>query len=308
MAGPPLLSYPAKDVLLDEPAFTPHVLERVEPKILSGECQEGYLYVERQGACDLLLLYKRGIHSAVRFQSGATTALTVADFFADLTKPGVKRMRLCRTDTGLVLLLAVVVQNPPTLKVPCNVADLNRVLAELNGTKKPAAIQIARDTERNLCYCRDGEPIVVYFADPKSTPADSSVRDKILAYSYAHPESTTLKVFHNLQSRLDENAGRRFKDLLSGNLGPPPFFLTVRQAGKVVVTPDQQRQGRRGARSRERDRARAPERQPSSLRHRLGERPLRRVRSRCREQDAREWRADHARRAASGRHDQCRRL
>ncbi len=230
-----LARFPRREVILEETDRAHASLLVVEEMVRSGRCANGYLYIARPGMCDLLLFYKQAIHSAVRLEQGRFGPLSVAELFKGLDRVPPARVRLCSTDVGLILLMAVVLQNRPTLKVTSNLADVERMLAELEKRAKPAAIVVSRGGDHNLIYCRDGRPTASYFAEGVAPPSAEAIGDQILEYCYAAPdEETVLEIFHDLRSKRDENAGQRFKELLSGASGPPPFFVVVRHGKEVV--------------------------------------------------------------------------
>jgi hypothetical protein len=218
---------PLQRVLYDSTSVSHELLLQAERQLRGSECPHGYLQIERAEQSDILLLFSRTIHSAVRMAGGELEPLPVTEFFVDALSKPARRARLCSADDGLVLLAAVVFQNRPAFKAKADVADLARELEEIRASGKSAAMALTRGSERNLVYCRDGVPIAAYFAQPGAVASQPLVRDRVLAYAHAAPAETTVEVFYALDSRRDEHADRRFDDLIAGRLGPPPFMLTV---------------------------------------------------------------------------------
>ncbi|MFC1609474.1 FHA domain-containing protein [Myxococcota bacterium] len=229
----PTIKFPYRQILLDSPSFDPYLIEMAESHV-QRSCPEGYLHVEHEGFADWLLVCESHAYMAVRFKDDDFYRLDLVDFFRELIDTPSLRFRLCSTHPGMFTLMAVGFQNRPTLRAPTRLVPAQTVLAELQSGGKDAGLIIATPRERSVAFCHAGELLTVHFADP-SHKSDSSVHDQILSYCTTAGDNTTLEVFHNLAIHRDLDGGRPFSNYLTGEIGPPPFLLTVRHGEDILV-------------------------------------------------------------------------
>ncbi len=225
---------PCNQLLLDMASSNLGVLLRAEQMVASGQCGDGFLVVAYEHHRDVLLLYRNSIHSAARHANGQLKRLPVIDFFREFSTTPARHVQLGTASAGLVLLVAVSLESAPAIKVDAGVANLEQILDGLRSRGQSAAVQLLRDNEHNLVYCRDGEPVSAFFANASTAPHESSVRDQILAYCYASPANTAVEVYYALDTRRDEHATRRFQDLAAGKVGPPPLLLSLHHGEERV--------------------------------------------------------------------------
>ncbi len=231
-----MVELPFQHVLLDSPSFDPYLVGLADSH-LRRDCAEGYLYVEHADAADCLLLFNSRPYRAARVGRGGLRTLPVRDFFRDLHNVPTSCFQLCTTPPGVMMLLAVSVQNRAALTVPTSMVPAERILAELEARARDAALVMLTGRERSVAYLHRGQPVAAYFAVPERAPTARAVSAQILEYCAqpAGDEPVVISAFHDLATEPDAGAGHTLSEHARGGAGPPPFLLTVRHVHDVVV-------------------------------------------------------------------------
>src|SRR4051812_24639850 len=108
------LQLPEGQKLLDASPPKASWLQDLDGFLQRNNVSEGYVLVTTSTREDLLLLFRGRPYLAGRFADGQFTALELARFFADTQAAVDLRVRVSRTELGMVLVLAVLFQHHAT--------------------------------------------------------------------------------------------------------------------------------------------------------------------------------------------------
>jgi hypothetical protein len=116
------LLLPDLGVLMEGQALDRETLERIEVTLVSATCPEAYLRAASPGATRVLLFFRGRAHLAARIEGESLRPSTLAEFFEHASET--VHYRLCRADPGLILVLSILSQHDPTMKVPLRVSPV----------------------------------------------------------------------------------------------------------------------------------------------------------------------------------------
>src|SRR5688572_25353178 len=114
---------PFDQELIPPTRYTADLLRAVESTVTSGACADGYLFVSRPDSYDILLFLRGKTYLAGRMQRGEMRQLPLKQFFGELRDGTPPTCSLYMTSLSLLLSLAVIAQQRPSLRVPVALAD-----------------------------------------------------------------------------------------------------------------------------------------------------------------------------------------
>jgi pSer/pThr/pTyr-binding forkhead associated (FHA) protein len=208
------------------------MVELAETHVRRG-CPNGYLYVEHSEVAGWLLVEASQATMAARLRDGEVERIPITDFFHELISGRSFRFQLCSASPAVLTLLTVTLQHRPSLRASTDLISIEEILAALEADGRDAALALARGSQRVLAFCDQGKPKRVHYGDPSGAPNAANPRDQLVATCAEAP--VTVEAYHNLTRRPDPDAGRPFNDYMRGEVGPPPFFLTVKHGNGVLV-------------------------------------------------------------------------
>jgi hypothetical protein len=188
----------------------------------------------KEESLDALLLFQGKPHLAGRLQGEKREQLDLDAFFAPLREDHSLQLALDEIELPLLFLLAVFFQHQPAARLPGQMADPERVLADLSAKARDAVLSIESDDGKvALAFLRSGSP--VSFFVPGAPPATGALDDAILIHCLGNVGAPpTLSIYESLQIRKDTQAGRPISDYLKAEMEAPPFMIIHRRAGKEV--------------------------------------------------------------------------
>jgi len=173
--------------LLDASPPASNWLQELDAFLTRHTVSEGYVHIVSATREDILLLFRGRPYVAGRFAEGRFNRLDLTRFFHDAQETQDARVKVSKTELGLTLVLAVLFQHEPTMRIALKLADVERILTEVKSNGGDAAITLVTPEERSFAFCRKGQIASVYLADPAAAGEEATLSDKFLSYLYTRP-------------------------------------------------------------------------------------------------------------------------
>ena len=178
-------------------------------------------------------------YAAGEEQHGIFVPLTLHGFFAALHHLSAPAMTLLGTDPVYLKCLLTLIQRAPTTEGTTELIEITGVVDHLKKQNRDQLLVVSHRSEMSLFYCRSGELIAGYFADPAFEAGGDSVEERLLAYVYrrAADHPLALHVFSDMSALPAEDStferGKWPDDLVEHFLRPVPHLIIIGSDGTI---------------------------------------------------------------------------
>ena len=231
-----LIRFPSGQSVFEGRSFSDEIWAEVDQLLKGGQCMDGWLDLEGEGA-RLTCLF----HQAKPYLAGLTEPdgffwVPLVDFPIRASQMENATCRLVRADPVRVLLLAVHFRNRPVLQAMTDLVDLPHVLDVLAKNGKDAALALERDGARTMLFLQNGRPTKVFYGNQTDALDAGSVADSFFAFALEPgAPNTKVEVFRRLTIEHDPASGKSLQKLAKEAKPPPPRSVMVKLAGRVFL-------------------------------------------------------------------------